>query len=109
MTLNEYQTETINYTEKDTCFRDITFCSVALAEEAGEVCGKVKRIQRDHDGEITPEVRTAILAELGDVLFCVMRSAASIGVTGEEVMRRSYEKMQDRKRRGVQHGSGDDR
>lgn len=109
MTLNEYQNETIKYTEKDACFHDITFCSVALAEEAGEVCGKVKRIHRDNDGELTPEVRKAIIAELGDVLFCVMRAAAAIGETGEDVMRHSFEKLQDRKRRGVQHGSGDNR
>lgn len=109
MTLNEYQNETLKYTENDLCFRDALFCAAALAEEAGEVCGKVKRVHRDHDGELTPVMREQILAELGDVLFCVMVSAAAIGATGEEVMRHSHRKMQDRARRGVQHGEGDKR
>ena len=47
----------------------IVYPTLGLANEAGEVAGKVKKIFRDRGGEITPADREALKGELGDVLW----------------------------------------
>jgi hypothetical protein len=46
----------------------IVYPTLGLANEAGEVAGKVKKIFRDRQGRITDADREALALELGDVL-----------------------------------------
>lgn len=86
----------------------LSYVSLGLGE-AGEIQGKVKKLIRDRDGELTTDDLVAIAKELGDLLFYVSASADEIGVPLGEVARMNVEKLRDRQQRGVLGGSGDNR
>lgn len=107
MTLNEYQSLAIKeaFYEKD----DICYNALGITGEAGEIADHVKKMLRDDNGILTPERKAVLTKELGDVLWYVANMARRLGMTLEEVAHLNIEKIRDRKRRGVQHGSGDNR
>ena len=86
----------------------LSYVSLGLGE-AGEIQGKVKKLIRDCNGEITDDDRIAIAKELGDLFFYVSATADEIGVPLGEVARINVEKLRDRQQRGVLGGSGDNR
>lgn len=77
--------------------------------EAGEVQGKIKKIIRDNGGIITPEAVIEIKKELGDTLWYITSMCHNLGITLKDVAVSNIEKLQDRQKRGVLHGSGDNR
>lgn len=77
--------------------------------EAGEIQGKIKKILRDNDGELTDEIRLEIAKEVGDLQWYVARAAEELGYTLEEIARANVAKLQSRQKRGVLGGSGDNR
>lgn len=82
--------------------------ALGLAGEAGEVCDKLKKIIRDKDGKF--EVRdSTIAAELGDVIWYVARMASFFGYALDEIIEGNQNKLEDRAKRGVIKGSGDNR
>ena len=50
-----------------------------------------------------------MLKELGDVLWYVANTATELGVSLQYVAELNVEKLRDRQKRGVLHGSGSDR
>lgn len=52
---------------------------LGLLGECGEVCEKVKKLDRDDNGIMTDERRTAIAKELGDVIWYVANLCSEIG------------------------------
>ena len=107
MTLNEYQEEAIKaaFYEKD----DIVYNALGITGEAGEIADHVKKMLRDDGGILTPERREILKKELGDVLWYVSNMAQKLGFSLDEVGEANIEKIQDRVKRGVQQGSGDNR
>ena len=107
MTLNEYQEKAIKaaFYEKD----DIAYNALGISGEAGEVADHVKKMLRDDGGILTPERREILKKELGDVLWYVSNMARRLDFTLDEVGEANIKKIQDRLKRGVQHGSGDNR
>jgi NTP pyrophosphatase (non-canonical NTP hydrolase) len=87
----------------------VTAPSLALASEAGEVAGKVYKILRDADGQITDEDRLAIAYELGDTLWNLMAVARDLKIPFGVVALLNLVKCEDRASRGVIAGSGDNR
>lgn len=85
------------------------FSAITLAEEAGEYCGKVKRIYREHNGSPDAKAIEDAVKELGDVLWCVAKCASDIGASLEEVASGSIAKLSKRKAEGKLFGTGDDR
>lgn len=87
----------------------LAYVALGLVGEAGEVANKVKKVLRDSDGEVSEEVRQALVGEVGDVLWYLARLSTelktSLGVVGQE----NITKLLDRKDRGVLKGSGDTR
>lgn len=100
--------------------------ALGLAEEAGEVCGKVAKFIRKncgvapfpewytagHVGTLTDagrQFRSDLSKELGDVLWMVAELCTVYGLDIGDVMRGNLEKLADRKERGVIIGEGDDR
>ena len=77
--------------------------------EAGEVQGKIKKIIRDNGGIITEEAKLGIKAELSDTLWYIASMCNNLDIEMEELAIYNIEKIRDRKRRGVLHGSGDNR
>lgn len=83
--------------------------AMLLAEESGELVGKFAKAIRDCNGEIDEERRSAILYELGDVLWACAEIATLLDADLSEVMQANIDKLTSRKKRGVIHGSGDNR
>lgn len=82
---------------------------LGLADEAGEVAGKLKRVIRQDNNVVTDEMRQDLKKELGDVLWYVNFLTTQLGLTLDEVAETNLQKLVDRKERGVLKGSGDNR
>lgn len=108
MRLDDYQREarrTAIYAERDR----VTYPALGLASEAGEVCGKIKKVLRDQGGDWAQAPLDALEDELGDVLWYVAVLAADLGLSLEEIGARNLAKLGSRMGRGAIGGSGDRR
>ena len=94
---------------RDTEIQALSYVTLGLTGEAGEVANKVKKIIRDCDGITTTTHRVSLAAELGDILWYLTRLADEIGYSLEEIAAANLEKLSNRKERGVLQGSGDNR
>ena len=87
----------------------IVYPTLGLANEAGEVAGKIKKIFRDKGGVIGPADREALKYELGDVLWYLTQICTELELTLEEVAAANLEKLFSRQARGQIRGEGDER
>ena len=87
----------------------IVYPTLGLANEAGEVAGKIKKIFRDRAGVISDEDRQALKYELGDVLWYLTQICTELNLTLEEVAAANLEKLFSRLERGQIRGDGDHR
>ncbi|MCZ2077881.1 MAG: HNH endonuclease [Bryobacterales bacterium] len=87
----------------------IPYLTMGLAGEVGEVANKVKRIYRDHNGAVPPELRNAIRDEISDCLWYTAMLCTELGLSLDEVAQANIDKLTSRKARGVIHGNGDSR
>lgn len=87
----------------------LSYVTLGLVGEAGEIANKVKKILRDQNGEISDHDRDVLSAELGDVLWYVAQLATQLDVSLDAVANRNLAKLASRQKRGVLAGSGDDR
>lgn len=81
---------------------------LALAEEAGEVAGKVAKYIRKSDTDYLT-LRAAVGKELGDVAYQLSEAARQFGYTLQEIIDMNEAKLTDRADRGVLVGEGDNR
>jgi NTP pyrophosphatase (non-canonical NTP hydrolase) len=111
-TMNEYQADaatTAIYKWK------VIYPALGLANEAGEVLGKLKKLIRDNDvrfdgnSKITDQQRADLGAELGDVLWYISNLSRDLGLTLNDIAVMNLEKLQSRQERGTLGGSGDNR
>lgn len=99
--LDEYQEDAATYA----IYKDPMYPVLGLAEEAGEVCGKFAKAVR-----VGAEVdREVIAKELGDVLWNVAMIANELELNLSDIAIGNLWKLEDRKRRNVIAGSGDNR
>jgi NTP pyrophosphatase (non-canonical NTP hydrolase) len=87
----------------------IVYPTLGLANEAGEVAGKIKKIFRDRQGQITDADREALKSELGDVLWYLAQICTELGLSLEEVAEANLIKLFSRLERGAIKGDGDNR
>ncbi|ANA87086.1 MazG-like nucleotide pyrophosphohydrolase [Gordonia phage Switzerland] len=114
MQLDTYQTRataTAFYPGHDdgSSIEGLSYVTMGLVGEAGEIANKVKKIIRDNGGVIDGITRTQVLAELGDVLWYVALIAEQLGYPLHLVAAWNLQKLADRAERGVLEGSGDNR
>ncbi len=117
MTLTEYQksAQTTAHVYREAVAKQIgkefafLYSSLGLANEAGEVAGKVKKILRDKGGIVDDETRSMIAKELGDVLWYAACVAEDFGLSLEDVAAQNLEKLRSRNVRGTISGDGDER
>ncbi len=83
--------------------------TLGLAGEAGELANKIKKIERDHGGIVTPVIREVGQKELGDLLWYVARLSTELGLDMQAVAEDNIAKLASRKERGALHGDGDNR
>ncbi len=79
--------------------------TLGLVGEAGEVAEKIKKLIRDSNRFSNED----IAKELGDVVFYATALANYFESSLEEVIELNVDKLDDRQRRGVLGGSGDNR
>ena len=104
MTFDQYDRLT-NTTCKDSVKGNVIYFALGLNGEAGEVGELFKKAIRD--GHKVDKDNT--IKELGDVLWYLSQLAQAVGSSLEEVADVNIDKLQDRKKRDVIGGSGDDR
>lgn len=116
LSLNDYQTRATRlaiYPGQRTPL-GLSYAALKLAGEAGEVTENIGKAIRD-DGymtttqQLTAPRTSAIVKELGDVLWYVAAIARELGYDLDTVAMVNLNKLNDRKTRGVLQGSGDDR
>jgi NTP pyrophosphatase (non-canonical NTP hydrolase) len=87
----------------------IVYPTMGMVNEAGEVAGKVKKIFRDHGGEISEADRMALKKELGDVLWYLAQICTELDLSLQEVAEANLIKLFSRLERGQIRGDGDER
>ena len=87
----------------------IIYPVLGLANEAGEVAGKIKKIFRDKGGVIGEAEREALKAELGDVLWYIAQVCTELEIPLDDVAETNLAKLLDRQARGKIRGDGDNR
>lgn len=87
----------------------VIYPTLGLTNEAGEVSGKIKKIFRDKAGEISDADKTALAAELGDVLWYLAQVATELGLALDDIAAANIAKLLDRQTRDKIRGDGDDR
>ncbi|HEX5794623.1 MAG TPA: nucleoside triphosphate pyrophosphohydrolase family protein [Geminicoccaceae bacterium] len=87
----------------------VIYPALGLASEAGEVCGKIKKVLRDRGGDLGQVPVGALRDELGDVLWYVAVLAADLGLSLDEIAARNLEKLASRQQRDRLGGEGDHR
>jgi len=88
---------------------EVIYPALGLANEAGEVLGKIKKVLRDNDGDFTPEKREEIGEEIGDVLWYIAALSRDLDLCLNGLAQRNLNKLNSRLSRGVLGGSGDNR
>jgi NTP pyrophosphatase (non-canonical NTP hydrolase) len=109
-TFNEYQRET----DSTAVYPDagmgtveaVTYTTLGINGEAGEVAEQVKKMLRDNDGNLTPDREAKIKKELGDVLWYVARTCTELDFEMDEVAVENLQKLQERQRNHALHGEG---
>jgi NTP pyrophosphatase (non-canonical NTP hydrolase) len=113
VTFDSYQkkaAETAVYPEAGTgSVGAISYVTLGLTGEAGEIANKVKKILRDRGGEVDLDTLLALRKELGDVQWYVAMLAKELGARLSEVAALNVLNLANRQRRGTLHGDGDDR
>ena len=87
--------------------RNLSYPTLGLAGESGEVAEKVKKIIRDRDGILDDESRILIAKELGDVLWYLSQLAHEIGIPFSKIAELNILKLRSRHLRNQLKGSGD--
>lgn len=105
----DYQKESRKTWMKVETNHPITYPTLGLSNEVGEVVGKIKKILRDKEGKISTEDKEALKGELGDVLWYFTQICTELGLTLEEVAEYNLDKLFSRKKRNKLHGDGDNR
>lgn len=87
----------------------LIYPTLGLAGESGELAGKVSKILRDQNGELTQDNIEYIKKEVGDCLWFLSEICADIGIELNDAAVYNRNKLMDRMRRNKISGSGDNR
>ena len=109
MNFNDYQTKSRATAKYPVIGHGVVYPTLGLVNEAGEVAGKIKKVFRDKNGEISAETREALKAELGDVLWYLAQTCTELDLSLDEVAKSNITKLMDRQARGKIQGDGDNR
>lgn len=111
MTFDEYQIEADKlavYPGRGSA-AGLSYCTLGLCGESGEVANRVKKLLRDNGGITSATERVVISKEVGDCLWYLSQVASELGYSLGDIASENLAKLVDRQARGVIGGSGDKR
>ena len=85
----------------------ISYPALGLAEETGEVCGKISKMMRDSISLVNQKDK--LEKEMGDVLWYLAALAHDCGLCLQSIAEKNLEKLKARQKAGTLHGEGDNR
>lgn len=96
---------------KDGTRKDISWVYplIGWVGEMGEVCNKLKKVIRDSNFHITPEMKDAIEDELGDSDWYKAEFYNELELDDHRIKTKNLRKLKSRKKRKVIKGKGDKR
>ena len=113
MEINEYQDLALKTASYPSVERNTIYPALKLAGESGEVADKIGKWWRNNNitegDQLDKDQKLALTLELGDVLWYIAALAGELNISLEEVADRNIDKLQDRKKRNVIKGEGDNR
>ncbi len=109
MDFSEYQKVAISTRIYPRVGKNFIYPVLGITGEAGEIADKVKKIERDNNGTLTPELAEELKKEIGDVLWYLTALASELGFTLEDAAQKNIEKVISRSERDKIHGDGDNR
>ena len=110
MTFNDYQERALDTViAADDPLLAKTIWAMGIAGEAGEVVEKWKKIVAYQDGKMTESDLAELGKEMGDVIWYIAVMAHDLGLSLEDVALKNLQKLQDRQKRNVLKGRGDNR
>jgi NTP pyrophosphatase (non-canonical NTP hydrolase) len=83
---------------------NITYPALGLANEAGEVCGKIKKIFRDDNEILTEERKKQIIDELGDTMWYIAAICLELNIWLKDVCELNIQKLENRVKNNTLHG-----
>ncbi|MFN6962792.1 MAG: nucleoside triphosphate pyrophosphohydrolase family protein [Pyrinomonadaceae bacterium] len=96
MNFDDYQSQASQTALYPRRMENLEYPTLGLAGEAGEVANIVKKIQRDHGGVVTDEVRGKLKDELGDVLWYISACADELGLKLGDIAEYNIDKLAKR-------------
>lgn len=87
----------------------LEYLCLGLVSEAGEVAGKIKKVIRDNNRQMSDEVKKQISDEIGDVLWYLAQLSLELNIPMSRIATENIDKLRDRENRGKISGSGDSR
>ena len=109
MDLRDYQRDSRATAVYPGAGENLTYPTLGLCGEAGEVAEKVKKLLRDDGGVLSDERREALAGELGDGLWYLAQVATEARLDLGEIAQGNLAKLRSRQERQVLRGSGDRR
>lgn len=111
MSFDEYQKRAIETAIASTDNEQLqnSIWVMGIAGEAGEVVEKWKKAVAYRGGKFSDEEFSDFTKEFADVIWYIAVLCESLGLSLDELMKQNLAKLADRKKRGVQRGTGDNR
>lgn len=108
LSLNDYQTQAASTAIYSDSYA-VNYPILGLAGEAGEVANKYKKVLRDHNGQLSDEIRLKLADEVGDCLWYIAAIARDLGVSLQDIAKNNLDKLKARAAANTLKGSGDNR
>src|SRR5688572_19938462 len=107
LNFDEYQNKSSKTAVYPDLGKNFIYPTLGLADEAGEVVGKIKKVLRDDAGIISADKKIEIKKEMGDVLWYLSQLATELNLKLSDIAQTNIDKLSSRQKRDVLHGSGD--
>lgn len=109
MKLDEYQKLALRTAAPKDAHNNVFQLLLGLVGETGEIAEKAKKIVRDQGSDFSQFDKADLTKELGDVLWYVAVTADFFDISLDDIGQKNIDKLASRQKRGVLHGSGDNR
>lgn len=109
LTFSDYQKLALTTAKYPNVGNNYIYPLLGLAGESGEIFEKIKKVQRDGDGNFSDEKLLELKKEIGDVFWYLAALCSEFKFDLGDVAVGNLEKLFSRRARGVISGSGDNR